>query len=292
MGITLVESSILETADLKRKELLRLLAVNSDILSVLPFENIHGRALSYTQEVSGKSCTEHFRLAGGELDADELLVLEGDSASRDTIEVLKVKAMALHIAGVVINGDREVNVREFDGLKKHIVGKNVIPADSNNPQSNSPLSVASLDYAIEQADGPTHLIMSKAMRSRLSQGKRDEDLPDFDFRFELDEFGTQMAVYKNLPILVADYDDTGSRIINFNEAGPGGDTTSTSIYVVSIGPKGFTGLQNDEIGISDLGRVKTFHIFRTRVEWLMGIAIFNSLAAIRIWGITDAPLTK
>jgi len=228
----------------------------------------------------------------GELDADELLVLEGDSASRDTIEVLKVKAMALHIAGVVINGDREVNVREFDGLKKHIVGKNVIPADSNNPQSNSPLSVASLDYAIEQADGPTHLIMSKAMRSRLSQGKRDEDLPDFDFRFELDEFGTQIAVYKNLPILVADYDDTGSRIINFNEAGPGGDTTSTSIYVVSIGPKGFTGLQNDEIGISDLGRVKTFHIFRTRVEWLMGIAIFNSLAAIRIWGITDAPLTK
>jgi hypothetical protein len=91
--------------------------------------------------------------------------------------------------------------------------------------------------------------------------------------------------------LIADYDDTGSKIIQFNEAGPAAGTTSTSVYVLSVGTGMLTGLQNGIMEVNDLGELQTKPALRTRVEWLVGLAAMHGRCAARVWGITTAAVT-
>jgi hypothetical protein len=47
------------------------------------------------------------------------------------------------------------------------------------------------------------------------------------------------------------------------------------------------GLQNGGIDVKDLGELESAPLYRTRVEWLSGMAIFNGRAAARINHIGD-----
>jgi hypothetical protein len=196
----------------------------------------------------------------------------------------------LYLAGKVINGNSAVEPREFDGLRNRIVGNQLIPALLSAPSANSPLSLGALDKAIDQVDSPNALIMSKAMRRRLTAAARNSAVGG-DINYAEDEFGRRVTLYNDLPILIADYDDTGARIIDFNEAGPAAGSTSTSIYVVNFGDGMVTGLQNGVMEVTDIGEIDAKPVLRTRVEWLVGLAVMHGRAAARVWGITDAAVT-
>lgn len=313
MALTILEASKLNSGEVKRSAIIEMFAENSDILRVLPFDNIPGDSFSYNVEgtlpavafrgynedysqVAGRGegvlnpQTERLRIAGGELDVDRQIVKTRGLEQRSVQEAMKVKALALRITATIINGDSDTNVREFDGLKKRIVGNQILPALSSAPSANSPLSLQALDTAIDQVEAPTHLIMSKAMRTRLSGAARDTSIGGY-IRWDLDEFGEQVMFYGSLPILIADIDDAGARIIDFNEAGPGGASVSTSIYVTSMGDGKMLGLQNGTMEVMDLGELDEKPVFRTRIEWLMGMAIMHGRSVARVWGITNAAVT-
>jgi len=308
MAMTLLEASKLNPGEVVRNGVIEMFARNSDILAALPFMDVPGGSYAYNQEgqlpgVAFRGVNEAYsesvgvlnpqvevlRIAGGDLDVDKAILAMHGEQVRTTHEAAKVKALALYLTKKIIKGDSTSDVREFDGLQNRITGSQLIAAGSTN--GGDPLSLAKLDEAIDAVDNPTHLIMSKAMRRRLSAAARASSVGGY-ITYTTDAFGRKITNYNDLPILIADYDDDGARILDFNEVGPGGATaTATSIYVVSFGDNMLTGLQNGVMQVNDLGELDSKPVKRTRVEWYVGLAALHGRCAARLWGISNAAVT-
>lgn len=309
MALTLLEASKLTDGDVKRQAIIEMFAANSDILRVLPFEDVPGGSLSYNQEgilpgVGFRGYNEAYpestgiinpqvevlKIGGGDLDVDLAILKTRGLDQRSVQEAMKVKALSLFLTGQVINGNSQTQPRAFDGLRVRIQGYQLVTANYTNTTVNSPLSLESLDAAIDRVDNPTHLLMSRDMRRKLTVAARNYQVGGF-IDYALDEFGQRVTMFNDLPILIVDYDNTGVRIIDWNEVGVAGGTTSQSIYVVSIMTGMLTGLQNGIMEVRDLGELQTKPVLRTRVEWLVGLAAMHGRCASRIWSITNTPAT-
>lgn len=305
MPLSLLEASKLVSGEVKRSAIIEMFPANSDLLAALPFENIPGGSLAYNVEgelpgVAFRGFNESYtestgvinpevevlKIAGGELDVDTALIKTRGDSIRSTQEALKVKALALHLADRIVNGDSEANPREFDGLRKRITGKQLFGATAAGNVSGA-LSLEVLDAAIDAVENPTHLVMSKALRRKLTKAAKNISISG-EITYTQDAFGRQVTMYNDLPILLPDVNDRGKQIIDFNEAGPDGNTGKSSIYVLSLGEGKITGLQNGIMEVNDLGELESKPAFRTRLEWLVGLAVMHGRAAARVWGINNA----
>jgi hypothetical protein len=230
--------------------------------------------------------TEALVIAGGDLDVDKFIVDTMGARQRAVQEAMKVRALALAWTKKFFKGDSGADPREFDGLQLRVTGSQVI--DAGATANGDALSLLKLDQAIDQTLNPTHIVMNKGLRRRMTAAARDKDVGGL-IGFTKDEFGRQVTTYNDLPIITVDLDNTGAAILDFTEASPGGGTaTSTSLYVVSVTDDGLQGLENGGIDVRDLGELQTAPVFRTRAEWYSGIAIFNGRAVTRLRGIKDA----
>lgn len=304
MALTLVEAAKLNSGDVIRSAIIEQYARSSGVLLNLPFEDIQGNALRYNreqklpgigfrgvneayQESTGvlNPVTEPLVIAGGDLDVDKFIVDTMGEVQRSTQEMMKVKALSLAWEATFIKGNSVAEPREFDGLQRRITGNQLLAAGSTS--GGDALSLSKLDELIDQVANPTHLLMSKAMRRRLTQAARTTGVSGF-IQWEKDAFGRQVAVYNDLPIITVENDNNDLPILAFDEACPGGGATGTSIYCVSFGDGMLTGIQSGTIEARDLDELEQKPAFRTRVEWYSGIAIFHGKAAARLYGIKDA----
>lgn len=307
--LTLHEASKLVDADLKRQAIIEMFAGSTDLMAALPLMDIPGNSYSYAQEAKLPSVgfrgynqgydasigvinpqSETLRIAGGELDVDTALVKTHGLGVRSRHEAMQVKSMGQKITAAFINGDSSDGV-SFDGLRVRVNGYQLLAADEDSPNANGPLSLATLDEAIDRVDQPTHIVMSKRMRNLLSQAAKDKDVGG-DLQWSKDDFGRRVGFYNDLPILVTEDDEKGDKIIDFNEAGPAGGAVSQSIYVVSFGEGKIVGLQNGLMDVRDLGEIDSLPVYRTRVEWLVAMAVMHGKAVSRVWGITNAAITR
>lgn len=303
MALTLVEAAKLNPGDVIKNAIVELYAGSSDILMNLPFENISGNAMQYNREGSlpgvgfrgvneGYTAstgilnplTEALVIAGGDLDVDKFIIDTMGANQRAVHEAMKVRALSLAWTQKFIKGDTSSDPREFDGLQVRVAGSQVISAGST--ANGAALSLAALDAAIDQTLNPTHLIMNKAMRRRLTTAARTTAVGGY-ITYQKDAFGRQVTMYNDLPILIVDLDNTQTAILGFTEAAASGTATATSIYVVSMGDGMLTGLQNGGIDVRDQGELQTAPVYRTRVEWYNGIAVMNGRAATRLKNIGD-----
>jgi serine/threonine protein phosphatase PrpC len=221
---------------------------------------------------------------------DTALVKTHGQVVRTRHEAMQVKAMGAKITAAFINGDSSDGV-SFDGLRTRVNGYQLVPANLDAPAANGALSLATLDEAIDRVDNPTHILMSKRLRNLLSQASKDRDVGG-NLYFSKDDFGKRVGFYNDLPILVTEDDEQGNRIIDFNEAGVAGGATSTSLYVVSLGDGKIVGLQNGTMEVKDLGEIDAKPVYRTRVEWLIAMAVMHGKAVSRVWGITNAKIVR
>lgn len=307
--LTLHEASKLVDGDLKRQAVIEMFAGSADLVAAVPYMDIPGNSYSYTQEAKLPSVgfrgyndsytpsvgvvnpqSETLRIAGGELDVDTALVKTHGIGVRSSQEAMQVKAFGQKIAAAFINGNSEDGV-SFDGLRVRVRGYQLLDANLDNPDDSGPLSLATLDEAIDRVDNPTHLIMSKRMRNLLSQAAKDKDVGG-DLQWSKDDFGRRVGFYNDLPILVTEDDDQGNKIIDFNEIGPDANANTQSIYVVSLGDGKIVGLQNGIMDVRDLGEIDAKPCYRTRVEWLVAMAVMHGKAVARIRGITDAKIVR
>jgi len=308
MPLTLMEAAKQNSGDIKRSAVIEMFAASSSLLAAMPFEDIPGSSLSYNVEGTlpgvafrgfNESYTEStgiinpdvevLRIAGGDLDVDRALIKTRGEQIRSSQEAMKIKSMALYITGKLINGNSALEPREFDGLRVRITGNQLIPANLGAPSANSPLSLEAIDKAIDEVDGATHIVGSKDMFRKLSAAARAN--VGGDITWEKNEFGDRVYFYNGIPFLDVDYDDTGTKIIDFNEVGPAGGSTSTSLYVIALGTNKVQGIQNGVMEVEDLGQLQSAPVMRTRVEWLVSMAIMHGRAAARVWGITNAVVT-
>ena len=307
MAMTLIEAAKLNPGNVIKNSIIELYAGSSDILMNLPFESISGNAMKYNRESSLPGVgfrgvnesytastgvlnplTESLVIAGGDLDVDKFIIDTMGVASRSTHEAMKVRALSLAWTSKFIKGDNQSDPREFDGLQARITGAQKIQAGAT--ANGTALSLEMLDAAIDQTLNPTHLIMNKKMRRRLTTAARNYQVGGF-ITYTKDVFGKQVTMYNDLPILIVDLDHIQNAIITNTEACTSGTATGTSIYVVSMGQEMLCGLQNGGVNVRDLGELQTSPVFRTRVEWYNGVAIFNGRAATRLWSIADAAVT-
>ncbi len=308
MAITLVEASKLNPGDVVRNAVIEMFARSSDILRVMPFQDIPGGSYHYNQEgslpgVAFRGVNEAYtasagvinpqvevmRIAGGELDVDKALLKMHGEGVRSSHEAMKVKALSLFLAKKMIKGDSVAEPREFDGLQNRITGSQLIEAGTTN--GGDPLGLTVLDEAIDAVDDPTTLILSKAMRRLLTAAARTTTVGGF-ISFDVDEFGRKVTMYNDLPMAIADQDEAGQRILAFDEVGTGGATaTAQSLYVCSFGENMLTGLQNGIMDVEDLGEIDASPVMRTRVDWLVGLAALHGRSAARLRGISNAAVT-
>lgn len=306
-ALTLIEAAKLETGDAVRQAIIEMYAGSSAILQTLPFESISGNALKYNREESLPGVgfrgvnesytpstgvlnplTEALVIAGGDLDVDKFIIDTMGMNQRSVHEGMKIRALSLAWTKKFIKGDNQSDPREFDGLQVRTVGNQKVAAGAT--ANGTPLSLAKLDESIDQTLNPTHILMSKAMKRRITQASRNYTIGGF-LTTSVDAFGKPVELYQGLPIITVDLDNTGTAILPFTEAATSGTATATSIYVMSMGNDGILGLQNGGMEVRDLGELQTAPVYRTRVEWYNGFGVFNGRAVTRLWSISDAAVT-
>lgn len=307
MALTLLEAAK-RSQDPVQSAVIEMYAMSSPVLSNLGFDSIQGSAMKYNREdtlpgVGFRGINESYTestgiinpqveplvIVGGDLDVDNFILETMGMSQRSVQEEMKVKSLALAWTKAFIKGDQESDPREFDGLQVRLTGAQLIEAGSTN--GGDALSLAKLDELIDAVDEPTHLIMNKTMRRRLTTAARTYTIGGF-ISYDVDAFGRKIAFYNDLPILILDKDNEDSDILPFTEVGSGGSTaTACSIYCVSMGPGKLQGIQNKTLEARDLGELQTKPAMRTRVEWYAGISMYHGRAAARLRGISNAAVT-
>lgn len=307
MAMTLLEHEKLSSPNTFRQGVVELYAGSSGILANLPFENIQGNAYKYDTEAELPGVafrgvnetytestgvinpqTEALTIAGGTLDVDRFLTKTQGEAAGNRHAAMKVRAMSLFWTKKFIKGDSNDEVREFDGLQNRLTGDQNIDAGATS--GGDALSLSKLDQLADQTVDPTHWIMNKGMRRRLTQAARNTSVGGF-ITYMVDDFGKQVAMYQGLPIIEIDLDNESNAILPFTEANPGGGTAaSTSIYCVNFSENGVMGLQNGSIDVESLGLTDSGTINRTLVEWYSSFGIFHGRGASRLNGIKDAAI--
>lgn len=306
MPMTLVEAAKLETNNPLRSGVIETFARESEILRVLPFQDIQGNALSYNREAQLPGVafrgvnegfpesvgvinpqTESLYIAGGDLDVDRFIINTMGAQVRSTHEAMKIKALAQAWTTKFFKGDTVLQPREFDGLQARLTGYNLMEAGSTS--GGDPLSLSILDEAIDRVANPTAIVMARTLRRRFTAAAKTPSVSG-TIQFTQDDFGRPITNYNGLPLLTTWGDPANPDPLGFNEAGAGGGSTATSIYVISFSTDGVSGIQSGGIDVRDLGELDTMPLFRTRVEWYSGIAVFNGSAAVRVRGISNAPL--
>jgi hypothetical protein len=270
MSLTLVEAAKVAANNGEdfRSAIIELYARSSDILRVLPFQDIDGSALKYNREetlpgVGFRGVNEAYTestgvvnpiveplvIAGGKLDVDRYILKTMGENQRSIQEAMKIKALSLAWTKTFIKGSNSTEPREFDGLQTRFIGDQLIAAGATS--GGDALSLAKLDELVDVVDEPGFLVMSKAMRRLLSTAARTAAVGG-DLQWDKDDFGAQVAIYSGLPILI--------------------------------------GIQNKGIDVADLGE-QADPVFRTRIEWYNGIALFHGQAGGRLHGIKNAAVT-
>jgi hypothetical protein len=310
MAITLVEAAKLaaNNGETKRAGVIGMFAKGSEWLRALPFNNIPGNSYAYNREgvLPGvafrglnssytestgviNQLSESLKIAGGDLDVDVATVKMMGQGVRAAHEGMKATALAQEISRVMIKGDSETSVAEFDGLQKRLTGSQVIDAGSTS--GGDVLSLAKLDETIDAVVSPNAILMSKAMRRLLTTASRSSSIGGL-FGYQVNEFGNQVMTYAGIPILVPYPDNGGTEPLAFDEANPGGGSAvGTSIYVVNFGTGFLSGIQSDVMEVRDLGEVQSAPVYRTRVEWLCSMVIEHGRAAARLRGIKTGTVT-
>lgn len=302
MALTLLEASK-HARSPEELAVVRELA-EGDLLSRLPFRNISGSGLFWKREESlanvgfrhinqglaedyGQTSqqSEALKFFGGDVVVDRaILELEGPEARAYQVQS-KIRAMRMAYERVFIKGSETAsNGLEFDGLEKRCGEIGSTSQVINN--GGAGLQLAALDEMLDTVDaqgGNKYLIMSKAMRRRLTQAARDGVI-NGGIRIGQDDMGRQQSFYQDTPIMIVDKDENNTDILGANEPAQGGNLTS-SIYCISFGDLLTVGIQNGGLSVRDLGESHSAPQFLTRVEWYCGLATINGRSVARLASI-------
>jgi hypothetical protein len=304
MALTLAESAKLSENDLQRG-VVETFVLESAVLDRVPLLPVNGNAYAYNEEATLPGVefravnsayaestgtinprTETLVILGGDADVDTFIVqTRGNLNDQRAIQTrLKVKAAVTKYQDAFINGDTAVDANSFDGLKKRVTGAQVIDAGAAGlgPVAGGHDFFDALDALVAAVPGGADaLYMNAAIRAKIQSSARR--LGGWDM--SRDDFGRTVQTYNGIPLLDIGNKADGTPIVPLTE--PSGDATPTndtsSIYAVSFSQgedeAGVAGLSNGGVQVKDLGEIDAKPVFRTRIEFFTGLAVFGRGAA-------------
>jgi hypothetical protein len=308
MALTLAEAAKLSQDDLQRG-VLETFVQTSPVLDRIPFLPIHGNAYAYNEEATLPGVefrlvneaysestgtvnqkTESLVIFGGDADVDHFIVqTRGNLTEQRAVQTaMKVKAASYKFQDHFINGDIVTDPKGFDGLKKRLVGAQVLDTATNGlgPVTAGHEFFDKLDelFAAVQG-GPDVLYAHKAVIAKIkSAGRR---MGGVDMVRE-DLTGKRVVTWNGVPILDLGMTAAGVDVLPRNEK-QGTATDTSSIYAVRFGQdegdQAVTGLTNGGVQVRDLGELDAKPVFRTRLEFYCGLAVFGGKGAARLKGV-------
>lgn len=291
------------------KAFVELFAQTSDVIAALPLQMAPGGAYRYDREaalpgIAFRGLNQQYTpttgvinplveqtfIAGGIAKVDKALIRRFGPTRRAREEKMQVKNLTRSLTSKIIAGANATSPLEFDGIKTRLTGSAVTANAAGS--GGAALSLYNLDRAIDKVMDPTHIMMSKAMRTRLTQAGRNTGVGGYVAQTK-DDFGRTITTYRGLPILVGYEDEVNDTVLfPFDEvASGGGSAVTTSIYVASMKEGMFTGLQVAPMEVVDLGEADEGTFLCTSIEWDFGICIEHPSALHRLTSITDAAIT-
>ncbi|NED36675.1 major capsid protein [Streptomyces sp. SID8499] len=318
MALTLAEAAKLSEDDLQRG-VLETFVIESPILDRIPFLTIEGNAYAYNVEatlpgVEFRSVNEGYSESTGTVNqkTESLVILGGDAdvdrfiaKTRSNLNDqraiqtrMKVKAAAYKFQDAFFNGDVAVEPKGFDGLKKRLVGAQVISAGDNGAPvvgdggADAQAFFDKLDElvaAVPGLNGSNGALYAnrKVIAKIRSAGRR---LGGVDIVKE-DMTGKRVVTWNGIPVLDPGQTPAGADILPTNET-QGSVTNASSIYAVKFGQaegdQAVTGLTNGGVQVYDLGELQEKPVYRTRLEFYCGLAVFGGQGAARLTGVLAA----
>lgn len=292
-GISLAQSARM-TNDVLQAGVIEVLATESKLLQLLPFMNVQGSG--YTYNIEKNLGNAQFRKVNGgynygaieTIPVTERIVILGDEAIVDTYQIavesdvnnlmaievaLRTKAIAHKFEKCFISGGTaagsgvpsETAANEFVG----ILTRYTEATPANIPSEALPLYTAQvitktedligdLDTLLDMvAGGADALIMNKKTRRQLTAKGRAF------CEYRQGEFGTQFLQYGGVDVVDID-----------------GELLADDIIIAAkFGAKeAVCGLQNGGVRVTALGEMESQPQLKTRIEWFVGLAVFNPKA--------------
>lgn len=289
MAVTLVESAKL-SQNMLQKGVIETLVRTSAVLEVLPFMEIVGNAYAYNQvstlptvafrdintgytEASAGfvAKTANLVMLGGDVDVDKFIAdTRGNINDQRAIQTeLKAKAVAEKFTATFFYGDTAVDALSFNGLAKTVAGGQDIPVIDN---TNGALVLEDLNKLIDAVPhGADVLFMSRSCRRivmNLLQASQHY------IETSVDAFGRPVQAYAGIPIRICE------------DAVMPQQSSAYEIFAVKLGIlSDVAGIQNGGVRVTDIGELETKPVYRTRIEWYCGLAVFNPLSVARLKGI-------
>ncbi len=317
MPWTLAEFSKIET-DTLRKSVIDTLIMESNLMEIIPWETIGQLATTvvriqdlpsvgfrkinegYAESIGHfEQKVESISLFGGDIDTDIAIARAKNSIAdaRAVQQMLKLKAVAYDFNDNFINGDPTTDPEEYKGLQKRVDDVNtegftdqyIDLADTSDKGINrsSASRFAFLDklneliYAIK-GHSPDFLLMNKktllATRSLLLREKLLDTTTDM--------FNRKIDVYMGARMIDIGVKADQTTEIILNTESLGGGSNETSIYATKFGVgDSFWGIQQYPLEVRDIGELQAKPVFRTRVDWNLGLALVDPRSVGRLYGI-------
>lgn len=263
----------------------------------MEFRNVNEAYSESTGTVNQK--TETLKILGGDADVDRFIQQTRSNLNDQRAEqtVLKTKALSYKFQDAFFNGDTQVDTKGFDGLRKRLVGKQVLEAGGNGlpivGESNKDIhafldKLDDLLAAVPGINGQNGaLYANAAVIRKIGSALRHVSL---DAVLEEDIAGKRTIQWNGIPILEAGQNPDGSQILAQDET-QGTKTDTTSIYAVkfgsTVGDQAVTGLTNGGVSVMDLGQLQEKPVYRTRIEFYVGLGVFGGKAAARLKGVIN-----
>lgn len=297
-----VETFIVNSPILDRAQLLEIqgnsYAYNEEsTLPAMEFRAVNGTYTESTGAVVQKS--ESLVILGGDADVDRYIIqTRGNVNDQKAIQTeLKVKAAALKFQDAFFNGDVAVDANSFDGLKKRLVGAQIITSAANGVPIVGTTSADRqtyfdlLDTLIGSVPGATPensaIYANDLVLAKHSSAARRETI-NADGQ---DALGRAITTYRGFAMLDPGKRADGTRILPQTET-QGTSVDASSVYLVKFGrteaERAVTVLYNGPesvFDVRDLGELQTKPSERVRVEGFLGLAMFGGQAAARVAGI-------
>ena len=279
-GLTLKESLDL-TNDKLQAGVIETLGLESKLLAVLPFMTIEGGGYSYNVETGlpdvgfraineaytpsnskKERKTEHLVILGGEAIVDSFQVeVHSDVNNLLAVETaLKAKAIANKFEQTFIAGDSEKEANEFDGIKKRVSDSGNVLAMGSLVDEGVKTLADHLDNLLDMVQGGADaLVMNKATRRKLTREARES------ITYTTNDFGVQQAQYGGVSII-----DVEAEILADND----------EVYAIRFGEReAVAGLQSRSgVNVKPLGELGETPQIKNRIEWFVGLAVFNPYA--------------
>lgn len=301
MALTLVEAAKLHASngEFRKAGIVMSFASSTPLLAALPIVTLPGgNAYSWNEEgilptaayrsVNGTYTasegkftprTESLKIVGGTLDVDRAVIAMFGADKRASQEALKAKAVAQQVGYSLFHGDASTTSSNVDGLSNRFA----IGGTRDQGTTAGALSMKRLDQAIDETSSPTHILLNRAMARNITAYLRGSGTA---IQMGVDQFGRRVQMYNDLPFVIADPVDVDSsyQALPFTEA-----SSTTSMWVVSASTEGLHLIQNGQgMVIEDLRHTDGGTVYRTLVEWYVGLVPEGPRCVTRLSGLTNA----